>query len=145
LREIVKKTAEPFWASQELRQQWGRLIVDEGIPKVITRLEAIRDPIRAANQDFNKLLYDEQHYRQELDPVITGYDRVFGWNDSAMSDLIAALKKYENENPRIVIDLTNDRFTAWNNEINDRIGGWIGHTDARITKATKEWRERPHQ
>jgi hypothetical protein len=144
MKEIVdQKTAPNVWPTQDIRQQWDHLLMNEGPLAVASKLEAIRDPIRAASKEMNTLLYNENHYDSELRPVLGKYDFAYGWMDSATSMLIDALKKYASADKALVGDLVKDRYQEWAAGLNTNVFDWIGKTDARIRDKTNELREWP--
>jgi hypothetical protein len=140
LREIADaKIAPKTWELSEYRNSWERKLKEGGVAATSAYVQSFAEPVRSALNDINNILYDYQHYADQVRPVVEGFD-VVGAFHSASVDLAKELSDYADARNVDVGKILNDRFQRWFSASND-LGNWVGQTDARITTKTKQLRE----
>ena len=140
LREIADaKIAPKTWELSEYRNSWERKLRDEGVESTATYVEGYAEPIRGALNEINKILYDNQHYEDQVRPVVGDFGAISVFHSSTV-DLARELREYVSAQNVNVGKILGDRFQQWFQASNN-LGHWIGQTDVRITAKTKELRE----
>jgi hypothetical protein len=140
LREMADaKIAPKTWELSEYRNSWERKLRDEGVESTATYVEGYAEPIRGALNEINKILYDNQHYEDQVRPVVGDFGAISVFHSSTV-DLARELREYVSAQNVNVGKILGDRFQQWFQASNN-LGHWIGQTDVRITAKTKELRE----
>src|SRR5208283_3947317 len=87
IRSIIDDQTTPAYEATQFID-WNHSLAKGDTATLIAKLTAIRDPMRQAHMDLDKLLYDNRHYDLELRPVTGNYSVAFNWMDGALTPLI---------------------------------------------------------
>jgi hypothetical protein len=118
---------------------WRRKLNEIGAAALASEFRSYSDPPNAALIKINKILYDNQHYNDQIYPAVEGFDAIGGFI-GASRELANELDEYKNAQNVNVAKIVEGRFNQWY-QASQALGQWVGKTDARITTKTKELRE----
>jgi hypothetical protein len=140
LRRIVDREIAPeTWKASDLNQMWQRRLKEIGPAALAAEFRGYSDPPNAAQIKINKILYDNQHYSDQIRPVVEGFE-VIGGFIGASRQLANELDEYRDAQNVNVAKIVEGRFNAWY-QATQVLAQWVGKTDGRITTKTKELRE----
>ncbi|HEX2656591.1 MAG TPA: hypothetical protein VHN11_23475 [Xanthobacteraceae bacterium] len=144
LRDIIDLRSRPAYESLlEITQQWDLLLRQIGPRPMAERLSPIRNEVRAAERATDKIFNENQHYWNELRPVMYDGPHPPGDGlDSALSMMLDDLMELAGAQNVDVNKWLRPKFEE-TVKMSIQYGDWIGKVSHRLTEKTRDLREEP--